>query len=80
MGSGGREIGRDVRKGREERRESRRDKTKLTIAETPSMIIKMIQLRQKKAAKTTTRKMAPPMPDLLSAGPMVMDHSTAESC
>jgi hypothetical protein len=53
---------------------------KLTMAETPSMIIKMIQLRQKKAAKTTTRKMAPPMPDLLSAGPMVMDHSTAESC
>jgi hypothetical protein len=53
---------------------------KLTIAETPSMIIKMIQLRQKKAAKTTTRKMAPPMPDLLSAGPRVIDHNTAESC
>ena len=40
----------------------------------------MIQLRQKNAAKTTTRKMAPPMPDLPRAGPMVMDHSTAESC
>lgn len=52
----------------------------LTIAETPSIIIKMIQLRQKNAAKVTTKKIAPPIPDLASAGPMVMDHSTADSC
>lgn len=52
----------------------------LTIAETPSIIIRMIQLRQKKAANTMTRKMAPPMPEVARAGPMVMDHNTAESC
>lgn len=44
------------------------------------MIIKMIQLREKNAAKMTTMKMAPPIPVILSAGPMVMLHSTAESC
>lgn len=53
---------------------------RLTIAETPSMIIRMMQLRQKKAANTTTRKMAPPIPVPLRAGPIVMDQSTAESC
>jgi hypothetical protein len=40
----------------------------------------MTQLKKKNAANVTTKKMAPPIPVCFSAGPMVMDHSTADSC
>lgn len=54
--------------------------SKLTIAETPSMMIKMMTLSTKNMANATTRKMAPPRPLDSSAFAMVMDQSTAESC
>jgi hypothetical protein len=53
---------------------------KLTIAETPSMIIKMMQDRVKNMKNAATRYRAPPMPVEFNAGAMVMDHSTADSC
>jgi hypothetical protein len=52
----------------------------LTIAETPSITIRITQLRKKNAANVTTKKIAPPIPVCFSAGPMVMDHRTADSC
>jgi hypothetical protein len=50
------------------------------MAETPSMIIRMIQLRQKNIKKATTRAMPPTTPDMPRAGFIVMDQRTAESC